>query len=273
MVCWKGSALRFTVKLGGSILGDTDTRRSILGQIAQLHKDAHEIVLVHGGGKTLSRRLEQLGIESVFVNGLRVTDAETLKVALMVLAGEVNKMLVMELTALGTPSTGFCGVDAAAVRCSRLSRLPDCSQDLGRVGRPVAVNRAYFDLLLGSRIVPVVASIALAEDDQACNVNADQMASACAWGTGSAALVYLTDVAGVLGPDRAVIHSLNRDGVGRLRACGALSGGMLPKTEACLEALERGVPRVHILPGGSRGVLSRFISGSLLEGTCIHGAN
>jgi acetylglutamate kinase len=244
-----------------------------LGQIARLRAQAHEIVLVHGGGKSLSRRLEQLGIESRFVGGLRVTDDDTLRVALMVLAGEVNKSIVMELAALGTQSAGICGVDAASVRCSRYGSQPGCPQDLGRVGRPISVNKGFFDLLFGSGILPVVASIALADDNQACNVNADQMASACAWGTGSSALVYLTDVAGVLGPDKTVIPSLDRGGIDRLRASGELTGGMLPKTEACIEALDRGVSAIRIVPGGAPEILSRFIMGNLTEGTCIHGSH
>ncbi len=263
--------MRVTVKLGGSILEDVDVRRSILEQVARMRRAGHEVVLVHGGGKSLSRRLKQLGMEPRFVDGLRVTDSETLTVALMVLTGEVNKTLVMGLGSYSARAVGICGADAVAVRCERLSVDP--ARDLGFVGRPVAVDREFFDLLLGSGIIPVVASIAVDERSQAFNVNADQMASACSWGTGSSALVFLTDVSGVLGPDGNVIPELDRAGVARLRAGGTLSGGMLPKTESCLWALDRGVASVRILRGSSPGILDRFVDGTLEEGTCIHGSN
>jgi len=236
-----------------------------------MRKDGHEVVLVHGGGKSLSRRLKQLGMEPRFVDGLRVTDSETLSVALMVLAGEVNKTLVMGLGSFSVIAVGICGADAAAVRCERLSADP--ARDLGFVGRPVAVNREFFDLLLGSGIIPVVASIAVGEGSHAFNVNADQMASACSWGTGSSALVFLTDVPGVLGPDGNVVPRLDRAGVARLRAGGSISGGMLPKTESCLWALDHGVDSVRILRGSSPGILDRFVEGNLGEGTCIYGSN
>ena len=116
--------MRFTIKLGGSVLEDPRTRLNILGQVSRIWGEGHEIVLVHGGGKSLSRRLDQLGIASRFVDGLRVTDAETLRVAVMVLAGEVNKTIVAELAGLGTRAVGFCGADAGAVSCVPAERTP-----------------------------------------------------------------------------------------------------------------------------------------------------
>ncbi len=263
--------MRFTVKLGGSILEDESVRTSILRQITELRCAGHEIILVHGGGKSLSRRLTQLGLLSRFVGGLRVTDAETLTVALMVLAGEVNKRLVLDLNAHGNRAMGICGADASAVACTRLSDLPGYPGELGFVGKPVRLEREIFDLLLGAGIMPVVASIAVGLDSRAYNVNADQMASICAWGTSCRALVYLTDVAGVLSEGGKVLPVLRMVDVEELRARGVLSGGMLPKTESCAEALEHGVPNVYIVPGAAPGILHKSIAGSLTEGTCIHG--
>ena len=265
--------MRFTAKLGGSILEDGAVRRSILAQIAKLKEAGHEAILVHGGGKSLSRRLSQLGLTARFVNGLRVTDAATLQVALMVLAGEINKSLVAELFSLKTRAIGICGVDGAAVRCERLSDLPGYPEDLGFVGRPVELDRGLFDLLLTDGLVPVVASIAVGSDSQAYNINADQMASICAWGAGCSALVYLTDVPGVLGAGGEVLGRLRKTEMDGLRDRGVISGGMLPKTASCRDALEHGVPRVYIVPGTAPDILVKSIEGNLTEGTCIDGSD
>ncbi len=265
-----GCRLRLTVKLGGSILEDESLRRSILSQIAGLHAAGHEIILVHGGGKSLSRRLTQLGITSRFVNGLRVTDSTTLGIALMVLAGEVNKNLVIGLSEAGTRSVGICGADASAVRCVRLSDQAGYPEDIGFVGKPVSLDRRLFDLLLGAGIMPVVASIAIGPDLGAYNVNADQMAAICAWGTGSSNLVYLTDVPGVLGEDGRVQPHLDIPDLAGLRTKKIITGGMLPKVESCAEAIEHGVLQVHIMPGAAPNVLQQSIDGSSAVGTRIY---
>jgi acetylglutamate kinase len=208
---------------------------------------------------------------SEFKEGLRVTDAETLEVAVMVLAGEVNKRLVAEMNELGAKALGICGADAASVRCVRLSDLPGQPSGIGFVGKPVEVNAAFFDMILQSGLVPVVSSIAIGPDAHLYNVNADQMAAACASGTRCASLIYLTDVPGVRDENDRVIADLGKSGILRLRAQGILSGGMLPKTSSCLEALEAGVGSVHILPGMSPEILIRFLDGTATEGTKIHG--
>jgi len=261
--------VRITIKLGGSILEESGIRTRLLDQVARMAKLGHEILLVHGGGKSLNRRLAQLQMTSRFVDGLRVTDAETLDVAVMVLAGEVNKRIVSELNRLGIPALGICGADAAAVRCVRLSELPGTPQEIGFVGKPSSVNGSFFDLVLRSGLMPVVSSLALGPGGQLYNVNADQMASACAAGTRCDSLIYLTDVPGVRGADGAVIRSMGKSEIRELRASGVLSGGMLPKTSSCLEAVEAGVSSVYILPGASPDVLADFSEGR--EGTQIHG--
>jgi acetylglutamate kinase len=263
--------LRFTIKLGGSVLEDPRTRQHILGQVSGIAGEGHEIVLVHGGGKNLSRCLDQLGIASRFVDGLRVTDAATLRVAVMVLAGEVNKTIVAELAGLGTRAVGFCGADAAAVSCVPAKDPPGRDEKLGYVGRPVGINRDFFDLLLGHKLVPVVSSLALGEDFCLYNINADQMASVCAWSTDSQALVFLTDVPGVRSGNGEVLKEIGRKDIERLRGQGVIAGGMLPKTHSCLEALDRGVPAVYIVPGAGLDVLRRLVDGNLTEGTFIHG--
>jgi acetylglutamate kinase len=265
--------VRITIKLGGSILEDAGIRMNILGQIARIAGQGHEIILVHGGGKSLSRRLAQMQITSQFIEGLRVTDAETLGAAVMVLAGEVNKNIVAEMDRLGANAIGICGADAAAVRCIHLSGLHGYPAGIGFVGKPVKVNQTFFDLLLGHRIVPVVSSIGLGADSQLYNVNADQMASACASGTRCTALIYLTDVPGVRDENGLVLDEIGESEIIDMRSRGVLSGGMLPKTSSCLEALESGVGSVLILPGASPDILIRFADGILKEGTRIHGKN
>jgi acetylglutamate kinase len=263
--------LRITVKLGGSILEDAGIRACILAQISRIATQGHEIILVHGGGKSLSRRLSQLQMSSRFVGGLRVTDAETLDVAVMVLSGEVNKKIVAEMSGLGIKALGICGADAGAVRCVRLSGLPGYPNGIGFVGKPADVNGSFFNMILGAGLVPVVSSIALGPDSRLYNVNADQMAAACASGTHCASLVYLTDVPGVRDENGAVLSNIGGPEILTLRSRGVLSGGMLPKTSSCLDALAAGIASVHILPGSSPDVLTRFADGTLTEGTKIHG--
>ncbi|MBN2241648.1 MAG: acetylglutamate kinase [Acidobacteria bacterium] len=263
--------MRITVKLGGSILEEASIRGAILSQVAEAASLGHEVILVHGGGKSLNRRLSQMGIESRFAEGLRVTDSETLSAAVMVLAGEVNKKIVSEMNRSGARAVGICGADAGAVRCIRLSDLPDNPAGIGFVGKPSGVNRSFFDRAFDAGWIPVVSSIALGPDGQLYNVNADQMASACASGTGCSSLVYLTDVAGVKDEKGSVLRDLKESDIAALRRSGIVKGGMLPKTSSCLEALAAGVRDALILPGSRPGILMQFIDGTLTEGTHIHG--
>jgi acetylglutamate kinase len=265
--------LRITAKLGGSILEDSDIRARILSQVGTIAKQGHEVILVHGGGKSLNRRLSQMQMESRFAAGLRVTDAETLEVAVMVLSGEVNKRLVSELGRLGTRAIGLSGADAAAVECVDVSTLPGYPSGIGFVGKPVNVNRSFFEMILKAGLVPVVSSIALDQEAQLYNVNADQMAAACAWGTLCDALVYLTDVPGVRDENGTVLSQMDKADILSLRSHGIISGGMLPKTSSCLEAIDFGVGSVHIVPGADPDILIKFAQGTLTEGTKIHGKN
>ncbi len=263
--------MRITVKLGGSILEEASIRTAILAQVAGITALGHEVILVHGGGKSLNRRLSQMQIESRFTEGLRVTDAETLQAAVMVLAGEVNKKIVSEMNQSGDRAVGICGADAGAVRCVPLSDLPNSPSGIGFVGKPSEVSRSFFDRVFDAGWIPVVSSIALGPDGQLYNVNADQMASACASGAGCTSLVYLTDVTGVKDENGSVLHDLNGSDIAGLRSRGIIKGGMLPKTSSCLEALAAGVRDALILPGSEPDILIEFVRGTLKEGTHIHG--
>ena len=263
--------MRITIKLGGSILEDSDIRVRLLSQVSEIVKQGHEVILVHGGGKSLNRRLSQMQMKSRFVDGLRVTDAETLGIAVMVLSGEVNKRIVAEMSLLETKALGICGADAAAVRCADVSTLPGYPTGIGFVGKPTHVDISFFDAILKAGLVPIVSSIALGPDSQLYNVNADQMAAACASGTHCDSLIYLTDVPGVRDEEGRILSQMGKADILDLRSRGILSGGMLPKTSSCLEAIEAGVESVHIVPGSSPDILIKFADGILTEGTKIHG--
>ena len=243
----------------------------LLEQISKIAVSGDEIILVHGGGKSMNRRLSQMQMTSQFIDGLRVTDAETLGVAVMVLAGEVNKTIVAEMSGLGVSALGICGADAGAVRCVQVDGSPGYPSGIGFVGKPVEVNPDFFNMLFGFGLVPVVSSIALGPDSKLYNVNADQMASACASGTHCTSLIYLTDVPGIRDENGRVVDDIDEAGIMDMRSRGILSGGMLPKTSSCLEALKAGVGSVWILPGASPDILLKFADGSLKEGTKIHG--
>jgi acetylglutamate kinase len=261
--------MRLTVKLGGSLLESPAGAMAILREVVSAVSIGHQVILVHGGGKRLSRRLAQMGIESRFSGGLRITDEDTLAVAVMVLAGEVNKGLVRDLNTLGVRGVGLCGADGGSVRCRKLERsaVGESGDDLGYVGVPHEVDKALLIGLLQSGFVPVVASIGQGDDGHLYNVNADQMAAACAWGTVSDSLVYLTDVPGVRDETGSVIPRLSVGRTNDLKRRGVIAGGMLPKTASCLEALARGVRRVRIVEGSVPEALSRFVEGGLQEGT------
>ena len=217
---------------------------------------------MHGGGGELTRLLKRVGKESQFVGGLRVTDAETRDFALMVLAGGVNKRLVAALGIVGQPAFGVCGGDGLTFRA-----IKKPGEDLGFVGEITSVNAPALEAIWATRGVPVIASVALGLDGEYYNVNADQMASACAAALRADRLVFLTDVSGVWDENKNVIAHLNGDGVSRLRHDGVINGGMLPKLEACEKALAGGVNSVHILPGTNPEALQQLRSGQIHMGT------
>jgi acetylglutamate kinase len=230
----------------------------------ELARDGHNIAVVHGGGSTLTRTLQSLGKQSSFINGLRVTDAETRDVALMVLAGIVNKKLVAAISAAGLPAVGMCGGDGMSFR-ARKKENSGC--DLGYVGEIASVECRWLQAIWEQGGIPVIASVAPGSDREYYNINADQMAAACAVACRANALIFLTDVPGVKGADGAVIHWLNVKQVSELARQAVIAGGMLPKLEACGQALKRGVGRVRILPAVHAEALGQFYFSKLECGT------
>ena len=260
--------MKFVVKLGGATLEDKSLLHACGKAIAELVGDGNQVAVVHGGGVQLTRTLAQMGKTSEFISGLRVTDAETRDAALMVLAGRVNKSLVAALGTHGQAAVGLSGGDGHVFRARKKKTNPD----LGFVGEIAATDPRWLEAIWKMNAVPVISSIALGFDGEYYNINADEMASACAICTKADALIFLTDVPGVKGADGAVMRWLSLAQVPALEASAVITGGMLPKLHACREALLHGVKRVRILPATAAAFLPDIISSRVNEGTEVTAA-
>lgn len=259
---------RTVIKLGGSVLIDAALRQRLIAQIAALRRAHHELILVHGGGKQIAALLNQLGIESRFHDGLRVTDRAARDVAQMVLAGQIGKDLVAELACIGINAASIAGGDGLSFLAEKMNA--EDGADLGYVGRIVQTNDSLITALLGAGVLPVVACLALgAHDFEYYNVNGDQMAAAVAAGCHGATLVFVTDVGGVRDADGQQITELNCARISELLASGVASGGMRPKLRACLEALDAGVARILIVGATEENLLPRVLQDGAALGTSI----
>jgi acetylglutamate kinase len=250
--------VKILVKLGGTLLDAPQAREALSNQIAQARKRGAEIVVVHGGGKQMTRFLAERGVESRFVNGLRVTTPETVDAVLKVFAGSVNHELVSSLNRAGALAVGLSGIDAFLVEAEQMDPA------LGAVGRVTRSNPELLNLLVAHGFLPVVACVAGDRQGQVYNVNADQMAVACAAAFGACQLVFLTDVEGVLDESRHVRPTLTAAEAGGLIAGGIATGGMQAKLEAAMAALRQGVGRVRIAPGALHDVLLRVLEGDAI---------
>ena len=246
----------FVVKYGGHAMGDAALAQDLAADIVLLKAVGINPVVVHGGGPQIGAMLKKLGVESEFVDGLRVTDAETAKVAEMVLSGAINKELVGWINAAGGKALGLSGKDGNFVRATKVKRTqkdPDSnierSIDLGFVGEPHFVDRSVIDTISGAGMIPVIAPIGVGEDGHTYNINADTMAGAIAGAMGAARLFLLTDVAGVLDKSGELLTDLDPKAIAALQADGTISGGMIPKIETCANAIAAGVDAAVILDG------------------------
>ena len=247
--------MRLLVKLGGTLLDADESRRRLAREVAEAARQGHQIVVVHGGGKQMTRFLAERGVESRFIDGLRVTTPETIDAVLKVFAGSVNKQLVATLIEAGVQAVGLSGIDACLVEAELLRA------DLGQVGRPVRVNRALLECLTDGGFLPVVACVAGDRQGRIYNVNADQMAVACASGFRADRLVFLTDVDGVLGADKKLLPLLSLEASDALIRAGVATGGMQAKLTSAGQALRDGIPQVVIAPGGIPGTMGRLVAG------------
>lgn len=255
--------MKYVVKLGGAGLETPALLQGSMRAIADLVRDGNQVAVVHGGGIQLTRTLKALGKQSEFVNGLRITDAETRDTALMVLAGKVNKGLVAALGALGQPAMGMSGGDGLIFRARKKRTTPD----LGYVGEIAASDPRWIEAIWNLSGVPVLSSMALGFDGEYYNINADEMAAACAIACRADALVFLTDVPGVRGSNGEIMRWLSIDQIAEMAKNAIISGGMLPKLGACREALLNGVKRVRILPAEAANSLPDLCSARVAHGT------
>lgn len=254
--------MKLLIKLGGTLLDTDDSRNDLARQITALAK-SHEVAVVHGGGKQLSRYLAGHGTESIFIGGLRVTPPEILDSVVRVLAGTVNHYLVASVQRAGGRAVGLSGVDAGLVHAVPLSA------ELGAVGRVESVDTALLDVLVNSGFIPVVACIAGGHNGAVYNVNADQMAVACAGGYQADQLIFLTDVEGVLDANKKRIPVLTPQSAEDLISSGIAQGGMEAKLRAAIAAVENGIGRVRVVAGAQPGVLDRLLAGEDLGTTMI----
>jgi acetylglutamate kinase len=244
------------VKYGGHAMGEEEKARSFARDIVLMEQTAINPVVVHGGGPQIGEMLKRLGIKSEFAAGLRITDAATIEIVEMVLAGSINKQLVGFINEAGGKAVGLTGKDGNMVLARKVNRTvvdPDSNiekiVDLGFVGEPEKVDTTVLTQILGREIIPVLAPVATSAQGGTYNVNADTFAGAIAGALKAKRLLLLTDVAGVLDKSGSLIKELTADDARRLIADGTVSGGMIPKVETCIYALDAGVEGVVILDG------------------------
>ncbi len=244
------------IKYGGHAMGDNTLGRAFARDVALLKQSGVNPIVVHGGGPQIGSMLKKMGIESKFESGLRVTDEKTVEIVEMVLAGSINKEIVALINAEGEWAIGLCGKDGNMVFAEKARKTvmdPDSNiervLDLGFVGEPVEVDRTLLDLLARSEMIPVIAPVAPGRDGHTYNINADTFAGAIAGAVKASRLLFLTDVSGVLDDKGKLIDELTVSEARALIRDGTVSGGMIPKVETCIEAIERGVEGVVILNG------------------------
>ncbi|GAA3846868.1 acetylglutamate kinase [[Pseudomonas] carboxydohydrogena] len=244
------------IKYGGHAMGEENLAREFARDIVLLEQTAINPVVVHGGGPQIATMLARLGIKSEFAAGLRITDASAIEIVEMVLAGSINKQIVSHINAAGGKAVGLSGKDGnmvTAVKATRTMVDPDSNIekaiDLGFVGEPDKVDLALLNQLIGHELIPVLAPLAASSDGQTYNVNADTFAGAVAGALRAKRLLLLTDVPGVLDKSKKLIPELSIKDARALIADGTISGGMIPKVETCIYALEAGVEGVVILDG------------------------
>lgn len=263
----------FVIKFGGHAMGDPELTKNFARDIVLLKHIGINPVVVHGGGPQIGAMLERLGIKTDFVDGLRVTDKNTVEIVEMVLCGSINKQIVSEIQQAGGMAIGISGKDAGLIKARKLRRTvkdPDSNiekiLDLGFVGEPTEINPAIFEDVLDSDVIPVIAPIGVGENGETYNINADTAAGAIASALAASKLLMLTDVAGILNKDKELISSLTIREVLAMVKDGTITGGMIPKVETCIAALEHDVDAAHILDGRIPHVL-------LVEIFTEHGAS
>lgn len=234
------------VKYGGNAMINEDLKNAVMGDIVLLNLIGMKVVLVHGGGPEITETLNAVGKKTEFVNGLRVTDAETAEIAMMVLAGKINKNLVNLINKFGAKALGLCGLDSQMIRAEKLD------EKLGFVGKITHINEDPILDVLNMGYIPVIATVGYDDEGNVYNINADTAAARIAGKLRAEALISMTDIDGLLrdkDDPSSLIHEINASEAPQLMREGIVSGGMIPKVECCIEAIRRGVKKVFIING------------------------
>jgi len=262
--------MKLVIKIGGQGAEDPKGRRELARQIVAIRRAGHSVVVVHGGGKVLTRTLERLGIATEFYQGLRVTDAATRDVAMMVLAGLVNKQWVAELETLGQPALGLCGGDGSLVRARKLIVGANGSKrDLGFVGRPHKVKTTILNVALKGGFIPVVASLGIDAQGEFLNINADDLAAALAVALHADRLLYLTESGGVWDAEKRLLPIVKLGDIRRMIRQGVVRDGMIPKLLSCARTLRQKVGEVDIFSTTAPNMLLSAVEGGKAAGTRI----
>ncbi len=261
----KYSKKNITIKFGGAPMGASDLSSSFAKDITLIKQVGINPIIIHGGGPKIQVMLDQLNLKTKFVDGLRVTDKESMRIIEMVLSGSINKEIVMEINKEGGQAIGFSGKDALLVKTERVQKNIKNKEGLGFVGKPKKINRDFLLWCLESDFIPVISPIGVGEDYQTFNINADTLAGSVASEISSERLILLTDVRGVLDRNKKVLSHISIKEVKKLISNGIITGGMIPKVKTCVRAIENGVKAAVILDG-------TFPHAILLEIFTDHGA-
>ncbi|MCD6035664.1 MAG: argB [Rickettsiales bacterium] len=266
------SGQTFVVKYGGHAMGDRELSESFARDIVLLKQVGINPVVVHGGGPQISQLLDQLKIKSKFIDGLRVTDRETVAIVEMVLSGSINKQIVSDINAAGGAAVGLSGKDGMLIEARKIRRTKsdpgsniEKILDLGFVGEPTMINPDILMVFEESDVIPVIAPIGVGENGETYNINADSVAGAIASALAASKLIMLTDVPGVLNANKELLSTLTTTKAKAMIKDGTINGGMIPKVETCISALDHHTEAAHILDGKIPHVL-------LLEVFTEHGA-
>lgn len=236
------------VKYGGSAMGDSELQNAVMQDLVLMKYVGMNPVVIHGGGPGITSMLNRLGIKTRFVKGLRVTDPEVMEVVEMVLVGKINKQIVAGINECGGKAIGLSGKDGSLIQAVQMNG----AEDLGFVGEVAQINPCVLNPLVEAGYIPVIAPIGMGQDGMTYNINADHVASKIAVALGADKLILLTDVPGILtdpGDPSTLISSIRISEIPDLIDAGIISGGMIPKVECCIHALENGVARTHIVDG------------------------
>lgn len=266
----------FIIKFGGSAMGDKKNLKNFAKNVVLLKQAGINPVIVHGGGPQIGQMLEKLKIQSSFIDGLRVTCANTVDVVEMVLSGSINKMIVKEINAAGGRAVGISGKDGNLIRAKKLNRTkkdPESNIEkilnLGFVGQPKAIETEILEVFEDSDIIPIIAPIGVGDNGETFNINADTAAGAVASAIQASKLIMLSDIDGVMLKNGELISKLTIKNAQKMIIDGTIKGGMIPKVETCIKSLKEGVDYAHILNGGVDNILLMEIFTQSGAGTMI----